>query len=720
MPGLVLASAFGVGLASGATSLADVAATWKGGAGSWTSQNWSTGVYPNDVNGTVYDVFIDGGNATSSSVTLGSSSIGLGSLQIDVEDTLTIGSGGGLGTAALNLAGTITVQSGGQFIAGSSGSQLTLAPTGQLVVNGGALTTGAGTLVLAGNQSLVLENGGSANLAALDTSGHTLSVPASTSLSVTSLTNSSGTVAVTGGAFTVAAMTNGGTIALSGNTTGNSTFFNAYGSAIENNAGGTIRLSDSASYAFTDSISFSGGTLASSGTGAFSATGSFSYMAPMLKDFTLAGTLNMGYYSGLGGSIVNNGTLNINSQVTGSNLMLSGTGTTYINGGSVSAVSNASNVKGYGSFGVGQNHGTIESTIQPGYTYGSLGLTGNSVTNASDGVLLVDPGASMTSYTPNFTSTGQIIVQPGGTFHVSTPTAGTGQSTIASIQNNGTVLITANLNVDSIKGGDVNVQYFAKATAGSFDVHSISVDGTSILTLRPQAAGNGGSTAPLPPTSNFVAGSLSPASTNVTTRIDVTNRDLLVAYGAAQPDPGPAIRNLLIQGYNDAAYFTNGAWNLNGLTSSYAAANHATAVGYADSADGVVGGLAADDLLVRYTLYGDLNLDGRVDAADLMLFAPHYGAVDPAWDAGDLNYDGVVNEADFKLFASNYGESLGGPLQLSAADHSALTDFADSHGLAGDLPVPEPATVLLFGTLSCCLLMYRPRRRADSVLRPNG
>lgn len=703
-PQLVFVTAASLGLSIGARCYGAVEATWGGGSGDWNSHNWSTGTYPNNGSGTFYDVFIDGSNPLSSSVSLASGNISVNGLQIDAGDALSIDSGGGLTATNLNLAGTVTVQSGGHFVV--TGSPLTLTPTGQIIANGGVITASSGTLVLASNNSLVLSNGGSAGLAGLDTNGYTLAVPPSTSLTLNACTNGSGTIAVDGGAFTVTSLTNGGTIRLSGTASGNSTFWNAYGTATENNSGGTISLSDSSTYSFTDSVVFSGGTLASSANASFSASGEFSYMTPVLKDFTLAGTLNMGYYSGLGGSLVNNGTLNINSQITSLNLVLSGTGTTFINGGSVSALSNSSKVQGYGSFGVGQNHGLIEATVQPGQTYGSLGITGSSVTNSADGTLLVDAGASMTSYTPDFTSSGAIIVQPGGTFHVSTSgTPGTGQSVISSIQNGGTVLITGtNLDIDSISGGAVNVQYFAKATAGALHVDSVSVDYTSSLTLRPQPRGNGGSTAPLPPTSNFVTGSIGTAA------IDMTNRDMLVAYNTSGSDPASSVRNMLVSGYNKGAFFTAGASNLTGLTSSYAATDKSTAIGYADAIDGVVNGLPAGDLLVRYTLYGDLNLDGRVDATDLGLFAAHYGTADPAWDAGDLNYDSVVDGTDFKLLAANYGESLGGPLQLSAADESALTTFAENNGLSGDLPVPEPRPVLLFGTLSLCLALYRPRR----------
>src|SRR5262249_54499914 len=56
------------------------------------------------------------------------------------------------------------------------------------------------------------------------------------------------------------------------------------------------------------------------------------------------------------------------------------------------------------------------------------------------------------------------------------------------------------------------------------------------------------------------------------------------------------------------------------------------------------------------TLPGDLNADGRVDLADLPLFAPSYSSRrgQPAYDpAADFNQNGVVNLYDAKALEHN-------------------------------------------------------------------
>ncbi|HEX4966276.1 MAG TPA: GDSL-type esterase/lipase family protein [Thermoanaerobaculia bacterium] len=59
-------------------------------------------------------------------------------------------------------------------------------------------------------------------------------------------------------------------------------------------------------------------------------------------------------------------------------------------------------------------------------------------------------------------------------------------------------------------------------------------------------------------------------------------------------------------------------------------------------------------------LQGDLNLDNRVDGADLVIFALHFGAIkgDPAYSSAvDLNADGKIDGLDLAILASNFGKS---------------------------------------------------------------
>jgi lysophospholipase L1-like esterase len=60
------------------------------------------------------------------------------------------------------------------------------------------------------------------------------------------------------------------------------------------------------------------------------------------------------------------------------------------------------------------------------------------------------------------------------------------------------------------------------------------------------------------------------------------------------------------------------------------------------------------------TLQGDLNLDNRVDGADLVIFALHFGALrgDANYGASaDINADGKIDGLDLAILASNFGKS---------------------------------------------------------------
>ena len=84
-------------------------------------------------------------------------------------------------------------------------------------------------------------------------------------------------------------------------------------------------------------------------------------------------------------------------------------------------------------------------------------------------------------------------------------------------------------------------------------------------------------------------------------------------------------------------------------------------------------------VLVKYTYYGDANLDGTVNALDFNALANGYGQTPGSnvWSQGDFNYDGTVNSSDFALLAANYGQVMP----------------SDAAALLGQI-VPEPAPLL--------------------------
>ncbi len=107
------------------------------------------------------------------------------------------------------------------------------------------------------------------------------------------------------------------------------------------------------------------------------------------------------------------------------------------------------------------------------------------------------------------------------------------------------------------------------------------------------------------------------------------------------------------------------------ITSSAAAANptHLTALGVIQNNQAgrpstpppTVRRLAAGaaDVLVKYTYYGDANLDGQVDGSDYTLIDNGYNQHLTGWYNGDFNYDGVVDGSDYTLIDNAFNTQTG-------------------------------------------------------------
>jgi hypothetical protein len=150
------------------------------------------------------------------------------------------------------------------------------------------------------------------------------------------------------------------------------------------------------------------------------------------------------------------------------------------------------------------------------------------------------------------------------------------------------------------------------------------------------------------------------------------------------------------------AGFNNGNWNGAGITSSSAAGDtrHLTALGYRTGGiafDGV--NTSASDVLIKYTYYGDADLNGVVDGADYHQIDMGIGLHLTGWSNGDFNYDGVVNGTDYALIDNAFNQ-----LQASGAGPLALiaTPTATSE-------VPEPGELALLG-LGFGVMITRRRR----------
>ncbi len=94
---------------------------------------------------------------------------------------------------------------------------------------------------------------------------------------------------------------------------------------------------------------------------------------------------------------------------------------------------------------------------------------------------------------------------------------------------------------------------------------------------------------------------------------------------------------------------------------------------------------ASGDVLVKYTFFGDANLDGSVSVADFARIDTGFTGHLSGWYNGDFNYDGTIDGSDYTLidnaFNTTGSASIAAPTSLLASSSAA---------------VPEPAGAALF------------------------
>jgi hypothetical protein len=176
-------------------------------------------------------------------------------------------------------------------------------------------------------------------------------------------------------------------------------------------------------------------------------------------------------------------------------------------------------------------------------------------------------------------------------------------------------------------------------------------------------------------------------------KLGLNDTDLIVSYPG--DSPASTIRQYLQSGFNA------GNWSGNGIASQAAQNNTSsnTALGYGEATDlGVTSfdgqPITGNAVIIKYTSYGDSNLDGKVDLAnDFIDFVQGYTSQSASsWEQADYNYDGKVDTSDFKLFISGFQSQGGDPAALKSAIQSNTTLNEDQKAaLLGAIP-DSPST----------------------------
>jgi hypothetical protein len=295
-------------------------------------------------------------------------------------------------------------------------------------------------------------------------------------------------------------------------------------------------------------------------------------------------------------------------------------------------------------------------------------ITGPATVYADDAVVLGKVKFSNASNSYNITGAGSLTLQSA--------TAASVQVDAGSHKLNIPVTVASNTTVTVAAGATLRVSDPVTVVSGKTltSSGSGSLIFESTVTLLPSASlalspTAGGTTA-------ITVGGLSMGSGS---GVDIGNNSMVV-IGSSPDEITPMVR---------AAYH-DGAWDGNGIGSSAAKADseHRTGVGITDAPDG-------NGTLVKYTWYGDANVDGKVDSGDFNALASHFGASSQLWASGDFNYDGKVDTVDFNALAGNFGAS--GAASAAAASLGSQ--------------VPEPAALSLLSCIAVGTLRRRTHKQ---------
>ena len=353
-------------------------------------------------------------------------------------------------------------------------------------------------------------------------------------------------------------------------------------------------------------------------------------------------------------------------------------------------------------------------------TDAGIGLSGDEIEFAG-GTLAVNGSFATARPILIDSSGGNISVFPGGTFTVNSPSVTWTKGTLTTA-NTGTVIFALNSAAVSVQPGSKlsisagssvtvagNTDPFTDSSTPANHVAIVDNGALSINAGNSTIAGSGQLTVGTGSTTNKLqlavgsgASSIGSLIINAGASLDIANNHLFINYGSGA-DPRTTILSYLKSGYN------GGAWNGAGIDSSSAAANSTYGIGFADSADtGNPANLSSGQIELKYTLYGDANLDGVVNGEDFTILVSNIGKSVSGWDKGDFNYDGVVSGEDFTLLVANLGKQANGAdVSLPASDLVAIDAFAAANGLMAEVPEPASAAIMLASGIS---LMARRRR----------
>ncbi len=304
-------------------------------------------------------------------------------------------------------------------------------------------------------------------------------------------------------------------------------------------------------------------------------------------------------------------------------------------------------------------------------------------------------GPSAIQISMNVINTGTINIAAGGSLNVNG--AGTLNSGSGWITNNGSFVTQSGGN--SIAGFITGTGRTTAKTGSVVRAHTIR-QGSLVIETGANVYLDSTFTPNVDPSR---VGSLSISGTG---KLDMADRSLIYDHTGGLTTL-TQVRALLASGYN------GGAWDGNGINSSSAAANSHFAIASAEASAiyssfpamfGDQNNIDNTTTLLKYTYFGDANLDGLVDIRDLRALGLNYNTTGKVWTSGDFNYDNNVNVLDLTLLVSNWQAGVVAPV------FSSLELALSSLGLPA-IAVPEPGIFAMLTGGFIPLLRSLGRRR---------
>jgi hypothetical protein len=334
------------------------------------------------------------------------------------------------------------------------------------------------------------------------------------------------------------------------------------------------------------------------------------------------------------------------------------------------------------------------NTITPNVTLASSQTwrtdAGNTV--AVNGAFRIEDGVAMAK-----TGAGTVTVSGAGTY-------GVGSSLVVS---------AGRMNLNGAGGSDG-----ARNLAVTVDNATLGIGATQYLSSLTLTSGARAAVTVSPINTASTTVRVNTLVIDGTSQIDLTNNNLIADRNSTTLAQ--------VQGWVKAAQGATisgfPSWNgASGIMSSTASGNasHATTLGVRDQGVALVGvpnltsvegvPVTSNDIIVKYTYWGDLNLDGKVDVLDYNLFTynwTHTQGLVYEWATGDLDMSGTLDVADYNLFVYGFTHQSGALGGDDAVTPAMLTQMQDL------VTTPEPATLVLLALGGVAVMARRRSRKA--------